>query len=96
MCNIKYYKCSKLAVLLALPGVANATGTGFGLSKAEGIGLVFFIYVVIPVSLGFGVYKLLCWIFYAGSDEQPKTLKRVSLIILCLYLAWVTAGVVNS
>jgi hypothetical protein len=83
-------------VILVLPGVANATGTGFGLSKAEGIAVVFFIYVVVPVSIGFGVYKLLCWFLYPGSSEQPTTLKRLSLVILCLYLAWVTAGFVNS
>jgi len=96
MCNIKYYTCSKWAVFLALPGVANATGTGFGLSTGEGIVVFFFVYAVIPVSIGFGVYKLICWLFYPGSDEQPKRLKRISLVILCLYLAWVTAGFVNS
>ena len=73
---------------MAFPTAGRPTGITFGLSPAEGTALVIFLYVVIPLSIGFGIYKLIGWLFYSGSDEQPTLLKYIGLALATAYVVW--------
>ena len=94
MCkNIKQI-ISIAITFLASCSVAFATGITMGLTKTEGVMLVFFLYFIIPSIVLFLVYIPANIYVKKHKPEHIKKLKASYFLLVLILLLWVTAGVI--
>jgi len=94
MCkNIKYI-ISIAIVLLASSSLASATGITMGLTKTEGVILVFFLYFILPSIVLFLTYIPVNIYVKKHNPEHIKKIKLSYILLVLMLLLWVIAGVI--